>query len=80
GEQEPRFTCNVYIQSAESAFDILSKLAGLFRAISYWDGNSIVCEADLPQDTMFTYTSANIIDGAQGINYSGTRARDRHNA
>ena len=80
GGQEPRFTCNVYIQSAESAFDILSKLAGLFRAISYWDGNSIVCEADLPQDTMFTYTSANIIDGAQGINYSGTRARDRHNA
>ncbi|MDN5418325.1 MAG: phage tail protein, partial [Acinetobacter sp.] len=80
GEQEPRFTCNVYIQSAESAFDILSKLAGLFRAISYWDGNSIVCEADLPQDTMFTYTSANIIDGALGINYTGTRARDRHNA
>ena len=33
GGQEPRFTCNVYIQSAESAFDILSKLAGLFRAI-----------------------------------------------
>jgi len=79
GEQEPRFTCNVYIQSAESAFDILSKLAGLFRAISYWDGNSIVCEADLPQDTIFTYTSANIIDGVLGINYTGTRARDRHN-
>jgi predicted phage tail protein len=80
GGQEPRFACNVYIQSAESAFDILSKLAGLFRAISYWDGASIVCEADLPQDTMFTYTSANIIDGAMGINYTGTRARDRHNA
>lgn len=80
GGQEPRFACNVYIQSAESAFDILSKLAGLFRAISYWDGNSIVCEADLPQDTMFTYTSANIIDGAMGVNYTGTRARDRHNA
>lgn len=80
GGQEPRFTCNVYIQSAESAFDILSKLAGLFRAISYWDGASIVCEADLPQDAIFTYTSANIIDGVLGINYTGTRARDRHNA
>lgn len=80
GAQEPRFTCNVYIQSAESAFDILSKLAGLFRAISYWDGASIVCEADLPQDAIFTYTSANIIDGVLGINYTGTRARDRHNA
>lgn len=78
GGQEPRFTCNVYIQSAESAFDILSKLAGVFRAISYWDGNSIVCDADLPQDTYFTYTRANVIDGY--FEYSGTRARDRHNA
>ena len=76
GGQEPRFTCNVYIQSAESAFDILSKLAGVFRAISYWDGNSIVCDADLPQDTYFTYTRANVIDGH--FEYSGTRARDRH--
>ncbi|WP_436897702.1 TipJ family phage tail tip protein, partial [Acinetobacter gyllenbergii] len=80
GGEEPRFACNVYIQSAESAFDILSKLAGLFRAISYWDGNAIVCEADLPQDAVFTYTSANIVNGAAGIEYSGTRARDRHNA
>lgn len=78
GGQEPRFTCNVYIQSAESAFDILSKLAGVFRAISYWDGTSIVCDADLPQDTYFTYTRANVIDGH--FEYSGTRARDRHNA
>ena len=78
GGQEPRFTCNVYIQSAESAFDILSKLAGVFRAISYWDGNSIVCDADIPQDTYFTYTRANVIDGH--FEYSGTRARDRHTA
>ncbi|MBC6677351.1 MAG: phage tail protein [Acinetobacter sp.] len=78
GGREPRFTCNVYIQSAESAFDILSKLAGVFRAISYWDGTSIVCDADLPQDTYFTYTRANVIDGH--FEYSGTRARDRHNA
>jgi predicted phage tail protein len=44
----------------------------------YWDGNSIVCDADLPQDTYFTYTRANVIDGH--FEYSGTRARDRHNA
>ncbi|WP_139851483.1 host specificity protein J [Acinetobacter pullicarnis] len=79
GGEEPRFTCNVYIQSAEAAFDILGKLAGLFRAISYWDGTSIVCEADLPQDTYFTYTSANIIGGTESIDYTGTRSRDRHN-
>lgn len=76
GGQEPRFTCNVYLQSTEDAYSILTKLAGVFRAISFWDGNSIVCDADIPQDTYFTYTRANVIDGH--FEYSGTRARDRH--
>jgi len=76
GGQEPRFTCNVYLQTTEDAYTILSKLAGVFRAISYWDGNSIVCDADIPQDTYFTYTRANVIDGL--FEYTGTRARDRH--
>ena len=76
GGQEPRFTCNVYLQSTEDAYTILSKLAGVFRAISYWDGNAIVCDADIPQDTYFTYTKANVIDGH--FEYTGTRARDRH--
>lgn len=77
GGLEPRFTCNVYLQSAEGAFEILTKLAGVFRAITFWDGNSIICDADFPQDTYFTYTRANVIDGA--FEYAGTRARDRHN-
>ncbi|MBZ0371062.1 host specificity protein J [Acinetobacter baumannii] len=77
GGEEPRFTCNVYLQSAEGAFEILTKLAGVFRAITFWDGNSIICDADIPQDTYFTYTRANVIDG--NFEYSGTRARDRHN-
>lgn len=76
GGLEPRFTCNVYIQSQEDAYTILSKLAGLFRAISYWDGDSIVCDGDIPQDVYFNYTNANVIDGT--FEYSGTRARDRH--
>jgi len=77
GGQEPRFTCNIYLQSTEDAYSILTKLAGVFRAITYWDGDSIVCNADIPQDTYFTYTRANIIGEPD---HNGTRARDRHNA
>ena len=76
GGEEPRFTCNVYLQTTEDAFSILMKIAGVFRAISYWDGNSIICDADIPQDTFFTYTRANVIEG--NFEYTGTRARDRH--
>ncbi len=77
GGLEPRFTCNIYIQSAEDAYSILSKLAGLFRAISYWDGDSIICEADAPDDVYYAYTNANVIEG--NFERAGTRARDRHN-
>lgn len=76
GGTEPRFTCNVYLQSKEDAYAVLSKLAGVFRAISFWDGDSIVCDADMPQDTQYTYTRANVIDGQ--FEYTGTRTRDRH--
>lgn len=76
GGLEPRFTCNVYLQSKEDAYDILQKLAGVFRAISFWDGDSIVCDMDAPQDTFFTYTRANVLEGQ--FEYSGTRTRDRH--
>lgn len=76
GGQEPRFTVNVYIQSADGAFELLSRLAGVFRAISYWDGTSIVLDADIPQDSIYSFSRANIIDGI--FEYTGTRARDRH--
>lgn len=76
GGQEPRFTLNVYEQSQDDAWSVLSKMAGAFRAYIYWDGQAIVCDADIPQDTLYTFTSANVIDGR--FEYSGTRARDRH--
>ncbi len=75
GGQEPRFTVNVYIQSADGAFELLSRLAGVFRAISYWDGNSIVLDADIPQDSIYSFSRANVIDGV--FEYTGTRSRDR---
>ncbi|WP_104471410.1 TipJ family phage tail tip protein [Acinetobacter indicus] len=76
GGQEPRFTLNVYEQQQDDAWAVLSKMAGAFRAYIYWDGQAIVCDADIPQDTYFTYNRANVIDGH--FEYSGTRARDRH--
>lgn len=76
GGREPRFTLNVYEQSEDSAWSVLSKMAGAFRAFVYWDGTAIICDADIPQDTFYTFTAANVIDGI--FEYSGTAPRDRH--
>lgn len=76
GGQEPRFTLNVYQQSQEDAYSVLGKMAGVMRAYMFWDGQSIVLDADMPSDTVYTFTRANVIDGH--FEYSGTRKRDRH--
>lgn len=78
GGLEPRFTCNVYLQKQEEAYTVLQNIAGIFRSMSFWTGERIMLDADVPQDSIYTYSSANIVGGVAGINYSGTRNRDRH--
>ena len=76
GGQEPRFTVNVYLQAQQDAFTVLQSLATIFRAMSYWQGEQIVLDADLPKDPVYTFSRANVVDGE--FSYTGTRARDRH--
>lgn len=76
GGQEPRFTVNVYLQAQQDAFTVLQSLAAIFRAMSYWQGEQIVLDADLPKDPIYTFSRANVVDGE--FSYTGTRARDRH--
>ncbi|WP_413190947.1 host specificity protein J [Psychrobacter sp. AT9] len=76
GDLEPRFTCNVYLQKQADAYQVLSNIAGIFRAMSYWNGERVVLDADVPQDPVYTFSRANVIDG--NFEYTGTRARDRH--
>ena len=76
GGQEPRFTVNVYLQAQQDAFTVLQSLAAIFRAMSYWQGEQIVLDADLPKDPVYTFSRANVVDGE--FSYTGTRARDRH--
>ena len=76
GSTEKRYTCNVYLQSQAEAYQILSQLSGIFRAITYWSGQQLVLSADVPKDPTYTFSRANVIDGQ--FEYTGTRARDRH--
>ena len=76
GGKEPRFTVNVYLQKADDAYRVLQNLASVFRALSFWDGQSIVVDADTPKEPVYVFSNANVIGGE--FSYTGTRARDRH--
>ncbi len=69
--------CNVYEQQQDDAWSVYQKWQVRFRAYIYWDGQAIVRDADIPQDTYFTYTRANVIDGHFAISRH-TCATDRH--
>ncbi|ROQ49091.1 host specificity protein J [Pseudomonas putida] len=77
GGQEPRFTCNLYLQKQAEAYAVLQDLTSIFHGMAFWDGSQIVVNADMPSDPVYTYTPSQILgDGA--IKYSGSRLRDRH--
>ncbi|WP_315136913.1 host specificity protein J [Achromobacter marplatensis] len=76
GGQEPRFTCNVYLQTAADAYRVLQDLASTFRGISYWASGSVFAVADMPGDPVYTFTSANVIDGR--FSYVGSSLNTRY--
>lgn len=75
---EPRFVCDVYIQSQNEAFTVLRDLASVFRGMTYWANNQVCVLADMPRDMDFTYTRANVIDGK--FHYQGGSYRNRYSS
>lgn len=79
GGTEPRFTCNVYIQSQQDAYTVLSDLAAIFRGITFWGNDQIYVRADVPQDDVdFTYHASNVIDGL--FTYGGGSYKNRYSS
>lgn len=76
GGTEPRFTCNVFLQTAGDAYKLLGDLASLFRGIAWWSGSAIRVSADLPADPTYLYTAANVIDGK--FTYASSARKTRY--
>ena len=79
GGTEPRFTCNVYIQSQQDAYTVLKDLAAIFRGITFWGNEQIYVNADVPvADLDFVYTASNVVDGL--FNYAGGSYKNRYSS
>ncbi|MCW0316174.1 hypothetical protein NB724_001325 [Pantoea ananatis] len=82
---EPRFTCNVFIQSQQDAYTVLKDIAAIFRGITFWGNNQIFINADVPQvdssgnvDVDFVYHVSNVIDGM--FSYAGGSYKNRYSS
>ncbi|MFU7192970.1 phage tail protein [Pseudomonas aeruginosa] len=78
GGQEPRFLCDLNLQSRSQAWTLLRDIAAIYRGMSYWAQGQLVSQADMPRTADFDYvfTRANVIDGK--MTYGATSARTRY--
>lgn len=76
GGTEPRYTCNIYLQTREEAFNVVNSMASIFRGMPYWSSGAITLGYDAPSDPVYQFTNANVIDGS--FNYEGSSIKARH--
>lgn len=76
GGKEPRFTCNVYLQQAADAYRVVQDFASIFRGMAYWANAAVFASADMPGDPVYTFSSANVVDGR--FNYVGSALTTRY--
>ena len=75
GVQEPRFACNVNIQSAAEAYTVINQLCSVFRAQAYWAAGSVALTQDSPADASYLFTNANVLE--PGFTYSTSSQKNR---
>ena len=76
GGNEPRFTCNLYLQTREQAYKVVQDMASIFRGMVYWSGGAITVTQDAPVDPVYQFAPANVVDG--DFAYQGSSAKARH--
>ncbi|OBX11365.1 TipJ family phage tail tip protein [Gallibacterium genomosp. 3] len=77
GGWEPRFTCNVYLQTREEAYKLLKDLASAFRAMSYWASGTLALVQDAPKDPVYQFNNTNVVNGT--FTRAGSNIKTRHN-
>jgi hypothetical protein len=75
GGQEPRFSCNVNIQTQEDAYKLINDMSSIFRAMPYWSTGALTVSQDRPSDPAYLFTLANVSE--EGFSYQGGSLKTR---
>ena len=75
GGTEPRFSCNVSIQSARDAYNVVNQMCSVFRAMPFWAAGTFSVAQDSPADASYLFTLANVLE--PGFTYSSGSQQKR---
>ncbi len=78
GGQEPRYLCDLNLQSRAGAWELLRDISAIYRGMTYWARGQLNVQADIPReaDFDFAFTRANVIDGR--FTYSSASERTHY--
>jgi len=75
GDQEPRFSCNVNIQSPIEAYKLINDLCSVMRVMPFWGAGALTIKQDKPTDSSYLFTLANVTEA--GFSYQGASRKTR---
>lgn len=76
GGLEPRFSCNVVLNSREEAYKVVNDMASIFRGMAYYGAGTVYTVQDSPKNPYLLFTNANVENG--DFAYSSSSRRVRH--
>jgi len=76
GDQEPRFSLNMLINSRDEVYNVIQQMTAIFRGISYYGAGTLQLLQDKPSDPQYLLSPSNVVDGL--FQYQGTSQKARH--
>ncbi len=76
GGKEPRYACNMLLNSRQEAYAVINTMASIFRGMPFWSSGAVRATADMPKAPVALFTNANVLGGE--FKYEGTSLKARH--
>jgi len=76
GGMEPRYQCNMLLNSRQEAYAVINTMSAIFRGMSFWSSGAIRATADMPKSPTKLFTNSNVITGE--FKYEGSALKARH--
>ena len=74
GGQEPRYLCDVVIQSQVEAFQLVTDICSIFRGMTFWNGESLSIVVDKPRDPSYIFTNDNVVNGEFSYTFASEKS------
>lgn len=74
GGTEPRYLCDVVIQSQIEAYNLVRDICSIFRGMSFWNGESLSIVIDRPRDASYIFTNDNVVGGSFSYTFASEKS------